>query len=134
MMKRGETISNFSISTVEYDVKSFGKKQTMLLEVDIKPGVPCVIYQEELGENYECFEEGEILVAPFCPVKIEEMELTTNEMELKTKLYDSPIGKLRVKILPPEKPMPLTEEERQDKDKKTVIYRDKELQKKQWQH
>ena len=129
MKAKGETISNFSTSTVEYDVKSFGKKQTMLLEVTIKPGVPCVIFEEELGEKYECFEEREILVAPFCPVKVEKMELETYEMELKTKTYDSPIGKLRVTILPPERPKPLTEEEQQDKEKKIVIYRDKELQK-----
>lgn len=117
--KRGTTISNFSTSAYKYDRREFDKKEMILLEVHIQPGTPCVDFQKVLSYyEYHFYDEAEILVAPFCPVKIEQM------------LKEEGLARYKVTVSTPEKAKPLTSEELEHKGKMTAKYKDKVLQEK----
>ena len=118
MQEKGETISYNSTTTNNYGIKLFDKKDMTLLEFHTQPGTPCINYSDILNSEYEYNTEREILVAPFCPVTMEKM----NEYEGKPRL--------KVTVSAPDKPQPLTQEEKDDKRENTIIYLNMQLRRK----
>lgn len=116
MQEKGETISyNSTTTNYYYGTKLFSKKHMTLLEFHIQPGTPCVDYYRILNSEYEFYTEGEVLVAPFCPVTVEKMKDYQGEKRLK------------VTVSAPDKPQPLTQEEKDDKRENTITYLDRNL-------
>lgn len=117
MLEKLITPSNISTSMDEYHIAPFEKGHSVLLEIKIKPGTPCVDYQNALhGEEYNYFYEKEILIAPFCKItNIEELEILKG------------FRRFRITVSAPEKEKPLTEEEQNDKKRQLELCYDCDL-------
>lgn len=97
--EKGTTESFVSCSKGPYGTDFSKKNQVILLEIEIPENSPYVDYQQVLAEEYEKWDEQEVLFPPFLPVTIKEIDLSRRE---KLSIHDMhgnpPIGKYLLKM------------------------------------
>lgn len=123
--KKGETISYFSTTAGESYYK-YVKANTVLIDAVIEQGTVCIDYRKVLPNHIKAYSEQEILVSPFTPVEIEDVEMDEEEKEVVDDNGNPPERKVKMRIKKQPDAIPLTEEEQKDKDKKLAIYNNKQ--------
>ena len=125
--ERGETVSNFS-TTLNFFQREFNKAHVTLVEADIEPGALCFNFGEILKGDYVHKTENEVLVGPFNPLEIiktvPQEELNVYEKDIKDYSQNPPDKKYVMKIKAMPKAVPLTDEEKQDKQNKIDLLSD----------
>lgn len=127
MEERGETVSNFSTSLQDEFNESFKKAHMVLVEAEIEPGAVCVDFEDVLKSDYRFSKEREILVAPFSPVTIEDIELTESDMKIRDRAGKPPERKVKMIVKASEKAKPLSDEEKAEKEEMYKIFNDPKI-------
>lgn len=116
MEERGETVSNFSTSLQDKFNETFKKAHMVLVEAEIEPGAVCADFEDILESEYSFSNEREILVAPFSPITIEDVELSKENMRIRDRHGNPPERKVKMVIKARENAKPLTDEEKAEKE------------------
>ena len=98
LLKQGQTVSFFSASKAGYSQAFAEKDGVVLLEIHVAPHVPCVDFEEALGEEYKRREEREVLLPPFVEFSIEEAAMDgASRKSVRDMDGGRPLGKYEMK-------------------------------------